>query len=89
MADRCRCHLPLDPPDGPYWWPSRDPEPAAAVRVVACYGQDPKLLRAERVDGGWHTEGAFAIHPEHTPPRPDRGDGAVCAGQAPSTPWWT
>lgn len=32
------CHLPLDPPDGPHRWPSRDPEPATTVRVVARYG---------------------------------------------------
>ncbi len=67
MADTCRCHLPFDPPDGPHWWPSRDPEPNTSVRVVALAGRDPALLRSERDTGGWRTAGLFAAHPRFTP----------------------
>lgn len=53
MADVCRCHLPVDPPDntGPHWWPSRHPEPDTTVQAVALVGQDPAFLRAERRPG--------------------------------------
>ncbi|MBA2309866.1 MAG: hypothetical protein H0W01_11390 [Pseudonocardiales bacterium] len=69
MADTCRCHLPFDPPVGPHWWPSRDPEPATTVRTVALAGQDPAFLRAERDAAGWRTEGLGAAYPESTPAR--------------------
>jgi len=71
VADHtCRCHLPLDPPAEPHWWPSRDPEPDPDVRIVALHGETPTLLRDVRVTEGWHTEGVAATHPDATPPRP-------------------
>jgi len=69
-AERCRCRRPLTPPDGPHWWPHRDPEPGPEVRVVVVHGDKPHLLRSVRVDGGWHAEGFAAPHPDHTPPEP-------------------
>ncbi len=67
MAETCRCHLALDAPDGPHWWPSREPEPDTGVAAVAVAGQDPGFLRAERRPDGWHTEGHAAAYPEVTP----------------------
>ena len=81
MADLCRCHLPLDPPTGQHWWPSRDPEPDATVSAVAMYGQAPRHLRAVRTAGGWRTAGSLANHPNHTPPRPWPIVGTCWAGQ--------
>jgi len=80
MADRCRCGLPLDPPNGRHWWPARDTEPDATVRSVVMVGQQPDHLRAERVDDGWHTRGLLANHAEHTPPRPWSELGRCWAG---------
>jgi hypothetical protein len=66
----CRCRLPLDPPDGRYWLPSQHPDPGPeVVQAVAICGQDPALLRWERVDGGWRCQGAAAV-PYETPPKP-------------------
>jgi len=77
MADTCRCHLPFDPPDGPHWWPRRDPEPGLGVVAVAICGADPTFLRQVRGPGGWHTLGHGANHPDHTAPAPwpDAGRG--------------
>lgn len=70
MADTCRCHLPLDAPDGPHWWPSRDPEPGPEVQAVALLGCGPSFLRYGRVPGGWRTQGAAASYTNSTPPQP-------------------
>jgi hypothetical protein len=71
MIRACRCGLLLTPPpDVHYWLPSRDPEPGPHVRAVALCGQDPGILRTERTPGGWHSQGAAAIYPEHTPAKP-------------------
>lgn len=81
VADRCRCHLPLNPPAGlTHWWPRRDAEPGPAVRAVAQCGQDPGLLRRVRVVGGWRGAGAAAAYPEHTPPMPWPRVGRCWAG---------
>lgn len=70
----CRCHLPLDRPrDRPSWLPSRDPEPPPKVRCIAIHGQDPRVLRMERVDlegrTAWLTVGAAAAADRNiTPP---------------------
>jgi hypothetical protein len=69
MSRHCRCGMPLDPPDGPHWVPSRDPEPGPDVAAVALSGSDPRLLRSERVRGGWRSRGA-AAYPGQSPPRP-------------------
>jgi hypothetical protein len=79
----CRCHLPLArPKDRPSWLPSRDPEPPPSVRCVAFHGQDPLVLRMERVqvDGrtAWHTVGAAASHREITPPERWGPELALC-----------
>ncbi len=66
----CRCGLPIDPPTGPHWLPSRDPEPGAHVLAVALCSHEPAILRYERVAGGWRSNGAAAIYPNHTPPKP-------------------
>ncbi len=66
----CRCQLPLDPPDGPHWWPARDPEPSTDVRVVTLHGRNPTLLRDVRMRAGWHAEVVAAAHPDTSPPRP-------------------
>lgn len=70
MTRRCRCGLPLNPPDGPHWVPSRDPDPGSAVAAVALCGRDPAILRSERVPGGWGSRGAAATYAEHSPPKP-------------------
>lgn len=82
MADVCRCHLPIDPPDdtGPHRWPAREPEPAATVRAVALVGQDPIFLRAERDGAGWRTAGHAAAHPGCVPARLWRELGVCWAG---------
>lgn len=71
MADRCRCGLPVDPPEdtGPHWWPARDPEPLPTVRAVALVGEDAGFLRAERDGTGWRTAGHAAAHPGYAPAR--------------------
>ncbi|MDQ3578073.1 MAG: hypothetical protein M3443_10840 [Actinomycetota bacterium] len=71
MADVCRCHLPVDPPDGcgPHWWPSRHPEPATSVQAVALVGRDPRFLRVERRGGQWYSAGLGAAHPESPQPK--------------------
>jgi hypothetical protein len=63
MIRVCRCRLPLDPSDGRYWLPtSGASKPGPNVRAVAIRGQDPALLRWERVDDdGWETQGALAV----------------------------
>ena len=67
----CPCYLPLNPPaDEPVMIPSRDPEPGPEVKIVALWGQNPAVLRMERVATGWHTRGAAASHHEITPPEP-------------------
>src|SRR5688572_5535882 len=81
MSRGCRCGLPLDPPDGPHWVPSRDPDPGSAVAAVALYGRDPVILRSERVRGGWRSQGAAAIYPEHSPPKPWRSVGHCWNGR--------
>jgi hypothetical protein len=68
MSRGCRCGLPLEPPDGPHWFPSRDPDPGSIVAAVALCGRDPTILRSERVPGGWRSQGAAATYPEHSPP---------------------
>lgn len=71
VADRrCRCHLPLAPPDGPHWWPQRDPEPGERVLAVALYGQDAGFLRLVRLRGRWYRRGSGANHPDATGPVP-------------------
>jgi len=80
MADTCRCHRPFDPPNGPHWWPQRDPEPALDIRAVAIYGDAPAFLRQVRTSGGWHCQGSGANHPDHTPPIPWRRAGRCWAG---------
>lgn len=81
VADRhCRCHLPLAPPDGPHWWPQRDPEPDERVLAVALYGQNPSLLRLVRLRDGWHRRGWGANHLDATPPVPWTGAGQCWAG---------
>lgn len=76
----CRCHLPLDAPDEPHWWPVRDAEPGPGVQVVVLQGQDPFFLRRVRRPGGWHTEGHGAAYPEFTPPKPWADTGLCWAG---------
>jgi len=80
VADTCRCHLPFDPPLGPHWWPSRDPEPGLNVRAVALYGQTPTFLHRARALGGWRSQGAAANHPAATPPTPWASIGQCWAG---------
>lgn len=82
MADRCRCHLPVDVPlDIQHWWPERDPEPGMRVRAVALYGQEPAFLHRVRVKGGWHTRGLGANHPGSTPPKSWEEVGQCWAGE--------
>jgi hypothetical protein len=69
MSSGSRCGLPLHPPDGRYWLPSRDPEPGPEVQAVALCGQDPAILRCERTSGGWRFQGVAAV-PHCTPPKP-------------------
>lgn len=71
MADVCRCHLPVDPPDGigSHWWPSRHPEPDPTVQTVALVGQDPAFLRVERRRGKWYTAGHGQTHPDCPQPK--------------------
>lgn len=70
MAEACRCGLPVDEPAEPHWWPSRDPEPNADVLAVVQHGQSTVAMHWVRRTGGWVTRGYFAVHPDHTPPRP-------------------
>lgn len=66
---RCRCLLPLVPPDElPHWWPQRDPEPGEQVLAVAPYQQDPGLLRLIRLRDGWHHRGSGINPLADTPP---------------------
>jgi len=81
VADLCRCHLPLDPPVGQHWWPSRDPEPDPTVTAVAMHGQTPAHLRAVRTAGGWRTAGSLTNHPGQRPPSPWPVVGTCWAGQ--------
>jgi hypothetical protein len=50
----CRCGLQLAPipADQQHWLLSRDPEPGPEVKAVAICGQDPAILRSERIAGG-------------------------------------
>jgi hypothetical protein len=71
VARACRCGLLLTPlPDADHWLPSRDPEPGPHVQAVALCGQDPTILRSERTPDGWRSQGAAAVYPDHTPPKP-------------------
>jgi hypothetical protein len=71
MIPACRCGLLLTaPPNDHHWLPSRDPEPGPHVQAVALCGQDPAILRSERTPGGWRSQGAAAIYPDDTPPKP-------------------
>lgn len=64
VAETCRCHLPMVPPEGlPQWWPQRDPEPDERVLAVALYGQDPECLRRVRRREGWCHRGSGVRHP--------------------------
>ncbi len=67
---RCRCQLPLVSPDGPHWWPQRDPEPGERVLAVALYGEDAGFLRLVRLLGRWYRRGSGANHPDVTEPVP-------------------
>jgi len=78
---RCRCHLPLVPPDGlACWWPRRDPEPGDHVLAVAMHGDDARFLRLVRVRERWYRRGAGANHPDSTPPVPWSEAGRCWAG---------
>jgi hypothetical protein len=83
MTRVCRCGLPLDPPDSPHWLPSRDPEPGPDVQAIALCHRDPAILRHERTLGGWRSDGAAAIYPQHTPAKPWRGVGRCWDGREP------
>jgi hypothetical protein len=82
MTRFCRCGLPVDPPgSAAHWWPSRDPEPGPEVQAVALCHRDPAILRHERTLGGWRSDGAAAIYPEHTPAKPWRWVGRCWDGR--------
>jgi hypothetical protein len=78
---RCRCHRKFSASGAPHWWPMRDPEPDAEVRVVAFVEDDPAVLRMVRVPGGWHGEGVAAPHPDLTGPEPWALVGQCWAGR--------
>ena len=67
---RCQCFLPTAPPTGAKWWqPSLDTDPGPPVRAVARHGEDPKLRRAVRVEGGWIEVGPLVdFYTDRTPP---------------------
>jgi hypothetical protein len=67
---RCQCHRVLSAPEAPHWFPMRDQEPGAEVRIVAFAEDDPAVLQMVRVLGGWHGQGVAAPHPELTSPEP-------------------
>jgi hypothetical protein len=56
----CDCFLPTVPPAVGDWWRSDvDSEPGAEVKALAPHGENPNLLRWERVEGGWQQYGAM------------------------------
>jgi len=71
MIRTCPLRSPARPPGRhPHWLPSRNPEPGPDVQAVALCGCDPVILRCERTSGGWRSDGAAALYPDHTPPKP-------------------
>jgi hypothetical protein len=58
----CACGLPIGelPAEVKHWHPERDPEPKD-VRVVARWGQDPKMRRAVRIADGKWAEYGFTV----------------------------
>lgn len=54
LAEVCRCHLPLDVPEGrPCLWPQHDSDPAERVLAVASWNGIWKQLSG----GRWHRRG--------------------------------